>query len=331
MKRVVLFICLAITLDRGLGAILQRLNRRNFTGDRGGSLNYALTQAPEILVLGSSRAQFHIMPAVLREKLSMSAYNAGLKGQDFLYSVMLFDLWKRRHPLPRAVVLTIDIESLIERETEVTTAQIAAPYLDESPLVREVLYSASPFKRFQYFSETYRFNGEVISMARHLMSHPAPGFDGFAISPGSLDPATETGVLNALDQDLTAAEMSRRPDSPRKLQYLRALAEELDRGGTRFFLLHTPLYRQDPVAHQVWMDRLKATVASLPHVEIIDLCLATRPEIFSRPELYRNLNHVNVRGAEILTGLLAEAMKPRLAAPAQPPPNRPANPSQAPQ
>jgi hypothetical protein len=329
MKRVLLFIFLAIALDRGLGSILQRLNRHNFTGDRGGSLNNALTQDPEILVLGSSRAQYHIMPSVLRQKLSMSAYNAGLKGQDFLYSVMLYDLWKRRHHPPRAIVMTTDIESLTERETEVTTAQLVAPYLDESPLIREILYSSSPFKRVQFLSQTYRFNGEVISMARHLLDHPTPGFDGFAVSPGALDPTTDTGVLNALDQSQTALEMAHRPQSSRKLRYLRDLAEELDRNGTRLFLLHTPLFRQDPVAHQIWMDRLKTTVAALPHVEIIDLCVATHPEIFSRPELYRNLNHVNVRGAEILTGLLADELRPRLA-PTQPPPNRPANPSQAP-
>src|SRR5438477_7055225 len=264
MKRVLLFLFLAVALDRGLGSILQWLNRHNFTGDRGGNLNHALTQEPEILVLGSSRAAFHIMPSVLREKLGMSAYNAGLKGQDFLYSVMLYDLWNRRHKPPRAVVLTTDVESLTERETEVTTAQIVAPYLDESPLIREILYSSDPAKRFEYLSLTYRFNGEVISMARHLLDKPAPGFDGFTISPGTLEPTTDTGVLNALDQNATAAEQARRPQSPQKLGYLRAMAEELDKNGTRFFLLHTPLFRQDQDAHKLWMDKLKATVATLP-------------------------------------------------------------------
>ena len=314
MKRVLIFILLAFAIDRGLGFVLQHANGHNLTGDRGGSLNCALSRDAEILILGSSRAQYHIIPSVLNQQLSLVSYNAGLKGQDFLYSVMLFDLWKARHRAPRAIVMTTDIESLTERGTEVATAQIVAPYLDQSPLVREILYSASPFKRFEFLSRTYRFNGELFSMARHMLSHPSPGFDGFAVSPGALNPTTDTGVLNALDQDQTAMEMAQRPFSERKLKYLRDLAEESARNSTRLFLLHTPLFRQDPRAHQLWMERLRAIIAELPGVEVIDICQATHPEIFFRPELFRNLNHLNVRGAEILTALLADELRERLAA-----------------
>src|SRR5262245_14229524 len=144
MKGVVVFVLLLVLLDQGLGSVLGRIQRQTFTGDRGGLLNYALTQEPQVLVLGSSRAKYHIKPSVLTEKLGLTAYNAGLNGQDFLYSVMLYDLWKRRHLHPRILVLTIDIESLIPRETEVNAAHILAPYQDESPLVAEILYSASP-------------------------------------------------------------------------------------------------------------------------------------------------------------------------------------------
>src|SRR5262245_42234915 len=234
MKRVIVFALLVVLLDLGFGWVLGRIYRQSFTGDRFGLLNYALTQEPQILVLGSSRAQYHIMPSVLTKELGLTAYNAGLKGQDFLYSVMLYDLWKRRHPPPKVLVLTIDIESLIPRETEINTAHIVAPYLDESQLVREILYSGGPFKRFEHLSSTYRFNGAVLSLARHAFNRPPPGYDGFLVGAGSLDPARETGVLNALDQDRTAAEMARVPFSPQKLAYLRALSEETARNGTRF-------------------------------------------------------------------------------------------------
>src|SRR5262245_64749898 len=86
MKRVIVFVLLVVLLDLGLGWVLARIYRQSFTGDRFGLLNYALTQEPQILVLGSSRAQYHIMPSVLTKELGLTAYNAGLKGQDFLYS-----------------------------------------------------------------------------------------------------------------------------------------------------------------------------------------------------------------------------------------------------
>jgi hypothetical protein len=305
----IVFLLLAVLLDLGLGSIIGRIQRQTFTGERGGLLNYALAQEPQILVLGSSRAQYHIMPSVLTKKLGLTAYNAGLKGQDFLYSVMLYDLWRRRHPPPKILVLTIDIESLIPRETEINTAHIVAPYLDESPLVREILYSDGPFKRLQYLSSTYRFNGVVLSLAKHAFNRPPASYDGFIPGVGALDPASETGVLNALDQDRTAAEMARVPFSPEKVGYLRALAEETARNGTRLFLVHTPIFRQDEAAHRVWVDKLQATLTGMPGVQFVDICITTHPELFTRPDLYLNLNHLNPAGAEILTGLLAKEIK----------------------
>ena len=308
-KRIIVFALCVVLLDLGLGWVLARIYRHSFTGDRFGLLNYALTQEPQLLVLGSSRAQFQIMPSVLTRELGLTAYNAGLKGQDFLYSVMLYDLWKRRHPPPKVLVLTIDIESLIPRVTEINTAHIVAPYLDESPLVREILYSGGPFKRFEHLSSTYRFNGTVLSLAKHAFNRPPPSYDGFLVLTGTLDPARETGVLNALDQDRTAAEMAQVPFSPQKLAYLRTLTEETARNGTRFFLVHTPIFRQDEAAHGAWVQKLKATLAAMPGVTFVDLCIATHPKLFTGPELYFNLNHLNAEGAEILSVLLAEEIK----------------------
>jgi hypothetical protein len=321
MKRVALFIILAVALDFSLGAALHALDRRTFSGDRGGLVNYALTKDADILILGSSRAEYHVMPSVLNQELQGTSYNAGLKGQDLLCAAMLYDLWQRRHPQPQAVVLTIDLESLLPRKTEVAAAaQLMAPYLDESALVREILYSDGPFKRVEYLSRAYRFNGKVLSIAKHLFSPPHPQFDGFAVSEGALDPATDTGVLNALDQDETQMEMAQRPFSPRKVAYLQDLAKAIhDRGG-RLFLLHTPLYRQDAAAHRLWMSKLEPITRSLPGVEIIDLGTVNHPEVFAgKPELYRNLNHLNQQGAEVLTRMLAAELKKWLPARIQAP------------
>src|SRR5262249_19065451 len=127
----VAFVGLVIALDAGLGAVLHRLYRRTLTGERGGLTNYALTKDADVLILGSSRAQYHFMPSVLDRRLSVHAFNAGLKGHDFLYSVLLYDLWRRSHPAARALVIQMDMESLLEREQEQAALQILAPYLDD--------------------------------------------------------------------------------------------------------------------------------------------------------------------------------------------------------
>jgi hypothetical protein len=312
-KRVLVFVLLAVLLDQGIGRIMEAMYRRTFTGERGGLLNYALAQRADVLILGSSRAQYQVMPSILREQLSMTAFNAGLKGHDFLYSVMLLDLWQRRHGTPRVVLLQVDIESLLARSSELEAAQIFAPYLDESPRVREILYSADPFKRFQYLSRAYRYNGRAFSVARNLFATTDARFDGFVPAHGRLNPATDRMVGNALDQDGTAAQQAQRPFSARKEEYLKAMAGELAGRGGRLILFHTPLYSQDREAHGVWSSRLRAAIAELPAIDFIDICETTHPQVFAgRPSLYNDINHLNAEGARIYTTMLAAQLKPRV-------------------
>jgi hypothetical protein len=313
MKRVALFVVLAVVVDFALGAALGRLFRRTMTGANGGLTNYALTRDAEVLVLGSSRAQYHVMPRVVREELGLSAYNAGLRGHDLLYSLMLYDLWKRRHPNPRAVVVHVDIESLLRRENELGAVQILAPYLDESPLVREVLYEGSPFKRLAYLSRAYRYNGKVLPIFKNLFQQPPPGFDGFLVAEGVIDLGDPRRERNALDQDQAAVVQAEKEFWEPKVQYLRALAEESARQGTRLVLLHTPIYEQDARAHQIWMARLQKLLATIPGVELIDICEATHPEVFvGHPELYFNTNHLNGKGATVFSRMFARELGQRL-------------------
>jgi hypothetical protein len=312
MRRVAAFALLAVALDWGIGGALGLLYRRTFTGERGGLTNYALAKDADVLILGSSRAQYQVMPSVLREKLSLTAFNAGLKGHDFLYSVLLFDLWKRTHAAPRAALLQVDIESLLERRSELDAAQIFSPYLDDSPLVREVLYSADPFKRLEYWSRAYRFNGKAFSIARNLAARPDLQSDGFIAALGTLNPATDAVAVNALDQDATAIEQARRPFSPAKIRYLRDLAAYGEERGMRVVLFHTPLYGQDRQAHDAWAGRIHALAADLS-IDFIDICEATHPHVFrGRPALYNDANHLNAHGAVVYSHLLADELKARL-------------------
>jgi hypothetical protein len=313
MKRLVVFAVLVVALDWAIGATVAQLYRRTFTGERGGLTNFALTKPADLLVLGSSRAQYQVMPSVLRQKLSLSTFNAGLKGHDFVYSVLLFDLWRRRHPAPKAILLQMDIESLLERPSELEAAQIFSPYLDESPLVRETLYAADPFKRIEYWSRAYRYNGKAFSIARNLFSRQNPAFDGYLEAGGQLNPKTDIMVANALDQDATAIEQAGRPYSERKLAYLRHLAEQASRDQAVLVLFHTPLYNQDQAAHRQWTERLRGVLAQTPGVDFVDICEATHPDKFAnRPEIYSDTNHLNLEGAAILSTLLADSVRPRL-------------------
>ena len=121
-------------------------------------------------------------------------------------------------------------------------------------------------------------------------------------------------AANALDQDATAIEQAGRPYAESKLRYLRGLAEQAARDQTLLVLFHTPLYKQDPAAHRLWVTRMQDVLARMP-IAFLDICEATRPDVFAnRPHIYSDTNHVNAAGAVLLSTILGDELRPHLAA-----------------
>jgi hypothetical protein len=319
-----LFLGLVVVLDLGIGQMLDRLYRRTFTGERGGLTNYALAKDTDVLVLGSSRAQYQVNSAVLGAKLGLRVYNAGLKGHDFLYSLMLDDLWKRRHGAPEVVVLTVDVESFVLRENELGSANLFGPYLGESDLVREVLYQTGPWRRVQYLSHAYRFNGKVFPILKNVLSHGQPAStDGYLVTVGVMDVndpqlgAARHGMLDVPPGTKASPEASRAVASeafwPPKVKYMRQMALDAAKDGTRLFVVHPPIYNLDQQAHDVWWKRVQELMPAEAHVELLDLCEYGEGGAFAAdPTLYRDFAHMNGPGAEKFSQLLADKMAQRL-------------------
>jgi hypothetical protein len=305
MRRIFLLLgaaALVVTMDIALGAGLSWLYRKTHTGESGGLINDALSHRAQVLLLGSSRMRHHAMPAVLNRKLSLTAYNAGMDGQDFLYAVMLFDLWQRSNPPPKAIVLNIDSDSFEKSEEELQRAGIFSFYYGDSPLVRQILNERSRFERLKFLSRAYRANGKVLAIAKNLFAHPDSDFDGFEPLSGQLSPQTLKAQCETI------------PTSNEfwllKVECFKGLAEYCTKHGTRLLLVQSPRYREDPRAHDTWVKVLSQFLESYPDVEFVDLSTCAHPDVFrDKPELFKDGSHLNAHGAEIFSTMLAEALQ----------------------
>ncbi|PWU14737.1 MAG: hypothetical protein C5B50_16580 [Verrucomicrobia bacterium] len=308
MRRVFLIMgvaALIVIMDRALGAGFGWLYRKTHTGEFGGLINDALSRKTQVLLLGSSRMRHHVMPAVLNSKLSLTAYNAGMDGQDFLYAMMLFDLWQRSNAPPKAIVLNIDPESFERSEEELQRAGVFSFYYDASPLVRQVLNQRSRFECLKFLSRAYRANGKVLAIGWNLFSHPAANFDGFEPLTGCLSPQTPGAPRETIPTTTEFWSL--------KVQCFNRLADYCRKHGTRLFLVEGPRYREDPRAHEARVNVLSKFLAGYPEAELIDLCTCTHPEVFQdKAELFRDGTHLNAHGAEIFSTMLAEALQTRL-------------------
>ncbi len=310
MKRVVpvvLIVVLVIGLDQSVGFLLNRLYLHTTSGDNGGIINGVLRRNTDVLVLGSSRARHHVIPVILRERLSATVFNAGIDGHGFLYAVMLLDIWTRSHPPPKAILLHVDPTSLSYSEEELEKAHIFSAYFSESERVRNILLMRGKYEWLKYLSYSYRFNGKVLPTLKNMAVPPDDAFDGYIGLQGSLEsgsipathPAETSNGDSAFFWDL-------------KLSYLADLARYCKTNGTRLILFHSPSLGEDPAALVRWTERLTSLGLLYEGVEFIDLAAPTRQLFEGRPELFKDGTHLNSRGAEIFSTLLADEVASRL-------------------
>jgi hypothetical protein len=317
IRKLVLFAALVIGIDQVSGYGLDSLYRRTTSGEVGGGLiNLALVQDPDILVLGSSRAQHHISPAILRDDLSMTVFNAGVNGQDFLYAVMLLDLWTRSHRPPAAIVVNMDSRSLLKSGEELDRASVFGPYFDDSRTVQQILLMRGRYARLKYLSYAYRFNGKVLPILKNLVIRPAPGFDGYLPLGGSLAgmrlPANGADEgQEARDAGIDGTEKSR-TFWDFKLGHLEEIATYCRKNGTRLFLVTGPVLKSNP-EWAAAAQQLSSLPSRYPGVEFLDLSERTHPEAFAgQPQLYADNTHLNARGAAVFSHLLADEIAGRM-------------------
>jgi hypothetical protein len=301
LRSILLFVLLLILLDQLVGRTFRILYFRTRAGEGGGLINFALQQNPEILILGSSRAKHHFDPEILSKTLSMSAYNAGINGQDFLYASMLLDVRRQVGAAPKMILFHIDPNSFGENADEITKAKVFSYYLERSAVVRATLFRTFA-ERLKYLSLSYRANGKVLPILSNLKSRPE-STNGFVALKGAMK------VPVGYDRPTPAA-------WPLKLKFLDEIVKNCRATSSRLFFVSSPRFLTDEIErkeHQVWRAQMTEMLKPYPEVELIELNSFTHPDTFQRSELYRDSGHMNSAGAEIFSRLLAADLQRRLA------------------
>jgi lysophospholipase L1-like esterase len=97
---------------------------------------------------------------------------------------------------------------------------------------------------------------------------------------------------------------------PLKVECFKRLEDYCAHHGARLVLVQSPRYREEPHAHNAWVNVLSQFLASYPDVEFVDLSTCAHPDVFrDKPELFKDGSHLNANGAEIFSTMLAQALQ----------------------
>jgi hypothetical protein len=161
-KKILLFLVIIIFLDLVIGNALQSLYYKQTSGKLYGITKVLDNIKSEILIFGSSRAVQHYDPAIIEEKLGLSAYNVGLDGQSIIYHKAILDIILNRYK-PKLIVLelyeSMDFNSVGSQYDRLSTL---LPYYNRHPKLKRIIKNRSYFEEIKLLSKTYPYNSLLL-------------------------------------------------------------------------------------------------------------------------------------------------------------------------
>lgn len=158
----------------------------NITTGNLGKDNYICDHCTEdILIFGSSRAEFHYNAKMIEDSLEETVYNCGLGGCGIIQSYgRLLMLTERYHP--KLIILEITPEfDLIENKNDFQDVKMLKRHYDRI-YIKEIIEKVNWTERIKMFSNLYRYNSDIIHNPMRLVK-PIPfnknaiGVQGFRV------------------------------------------------------------------------------------------------------------------------------------------------------
>jgi hypothetical protein len=283
--------------DRLLGAALRHYY---FTQSAGfhARTTYALeTTRAEVLVFGSSRANHHYAPEPFERALGASFYNTGRDGQGIHYQLALLSAILRRHA-PRVVLL--DFDGLAEEPGELDSLAALLPYYATHGELRPYLELRGPYEKLKLLSAIYPFNSQMLSIAvgnlplKHARYAERRGYV-------PLQGVWTGGVAPALFPVPAAP-------SPGKTAAFVRFLELASAAGARVVVVRSPVLRRPGASGDIALAKALCKLHKLPFLDY-----AADPA-FADPALFRDIDHLNDRGAALLSARIAAWLRAQGAA-----------------
>jgi hypothetical protein len=102
----------------------------------------------DLLVMGSSRAEFHISPKILDSVLSLNSYNLGLSAWHFDMQYARFRMYLQHNHKPKYIIQNVDVYGFSKRQDVVDYEQFL-PYTQDTILQKTILGHKGEFDIFQ--------------------------------------------------------------------------------------------------------------------------------------------------------------------------------------
>lgn len=292
-------ICLFFVIDRGLGLGLKYLySQSNATDEYKISYSNESTQ-DSILFFGSSRCLHHYVPAIFEKEFGLSCFNAadwGIKNIYYHYG-QLGNILTRY--TPKAIVFEIHpCDWLAIPFSGKERAGALAPYCGMSDVCDEMLKLSGNYWPCQ-LSVVYRYTGSLPGLLAGRFGSMDRNLKGWKPMDGIMD---TTGVKAeeypfSIDQE--------------RVDLLERFINDCQKNNIQLTLIVSPMW----VCSKQDVFQFPRELAAKNHVRFID---HYRDSTFvGHEEYFYDFGHLNRKGAELYSQMIAKEVKPLIGLPTQ--------------
>lgn len=292
---VALTVTAIVALDFAVGTLCEHALQRS----RYGAIyrqNHSMNGCKEdVIIVGSSRAAHHYVPAIISDTTGLSCFNAGSDAMCIYFHYTIIETMIRNGHRPKVVVFDImpsDIKKTDDGKFNLEAAiERLAPYYGKSAGLDSLIALKGGYERLKFMSKTYRFNSKLVQLMKCNFI-PTPEDNGY-------DPIFRTLPEKARPESFKERSREIEPDKQRYIHKLIQLSRQY-----HFKLIgaHSPYYGKGESTGKEAIVRLLES-ENIPFIDMFN-----EADMMHR-EYFGDYGHLNDKGARLFTAKFAARLK----------------------
>ena len=287
IKIVVFFLLIAI-IDITFGYTMGIISKRITVGGTGRD-NYICDKATEdVLIFGSSRAEYHYNAQMISDSLGISCLNAGEGGNGIILAYGRLLMILERY-IPRTIIyeVTPGYDYLDGKDNHEYLHRLKQRY--DRTGIDSIFWSVDSNEKYKMLSGMYRHNS---SFLQNILAY----FFSFSIHNATKGFVPLYGELDTMKVKVDKKRYDSTKDyvyDPLKIRYINKFVEKT-KGIKLIFVVSPTWYGQDTLV----LEPIKQ-ISKRREICIIDF--SNDPKYVHHNEFYKDGNHLNARGADEFT------------------------------
>jgi len=302
-KSVLLYVCLLTIIDIAIGVVADRIMPKLPNYSDSGHLakdNFRLHKLnTEVIIIGSSRGSHHYVTKQLSDSLDayygrhLTIYNAAIDGKFANSNCCAAEAIIARYS-PKLVIFDLPESQL--RGDAVADIEFSAPFYWNDSIVRRYLDNISLKERILMKSSLYRYNDKLFRMAGSFLK-PLAEDDGYLPLYGTTIDTTKN--MKPRQDPPSSSELNNY-----KKENFENVLKRYANSDVQLVVVCSPRFRRNDNNQQL-AEMCKEY--GVPFMDFYDI-----PFFNSRPELFKDTEHLNDDGAHVYTAMFFEQLKPYL-------------------